>query len=71
MLGFAWLAFEGGIVHIIDVPGHGRFVWTMIAGTTGIDAVLLLVDAAKASSCRPWSHSPSLAIWTSVRADRH
>ncbi|MFL6718476.1 MAG: hypothetical protein ACJ8G3_19160 [Burkholderiaceae bacterium] len=45
VLGFAWLAFEEGIVHIIDVPGQEQCVLTMVAGATGIDAVLLGVDA--------------------------
>src|SRR6476620_1612471 len=45
VLGFAWLGFEEGIVDVIDVPGHEAFVRTMIAGATGIDAALLVVDA--------------------------
>lgn len=45
VLGFAWMAFEEGIVDIIDVPGHEQFVRTMVAGATGIAAVLLVVDA--------------------------
>lgn len=45
VLGFAWMAFEEGIVDIIDVPGHEQFIRTMVAGATGIDAVLLVVDA--------------------------
>lgn len=45
VLGFAWLAFEEGIVDIIDVPGHEQFVRTMVAGATGMDAALLVVDA--------------------------
>jgi selenocysteine-specific elongation factor len=45
VLGFAWMAFEEGIVDIIDVPGHEQFVRTMVAGAAGIDAVLLVVDA--------------------------
>ena len=45
VLGFAWLAFDEGVIDIIDVPGHEQFVRTMIAGATGIDAVLLAVDA--------------------------
>lgn len=45
VLGFAWMAFEEGVVDIIDVPGHEQFVRTMVAGATGIDAVLLVVDA--------------------------
>ena len=30
---------------LIDVPGHERFVHTMIAGATGVGAVLLVVAA--------------------------
>jgi selenocysteine-specific elongation factor len=45
VLGFAWLGFDEGVIDIIDVPGHEQFVRTMIAGATGIDAVLLVVDA--------------------------
>ncbi|MBW8783341.1 MAG: selenocysteine-specific translation elongation factor [Novosphingobium sp.] len=45
-LGFAHLALPGGgHVDLIDMPGHERFVRTMIAGATGIDAVLLVVAA--------------------------
>ena len=45
VLGFAHLALPGGEVDLIDVPGHERFVKTMIAGATGIDAALLVVAA--------------------------
>ena len=41
-LGFAHL---DGKVDLIDMPGHERFVRTMISGATGIDAVLLVVAA--------------------------
>ncbi len=49
-LGFAHLdadefGGEGGGVDLIDMPGHERFVRTMISGATGIDAVLLVVAA--------------------------
>ncbi len=49
-LGFAFLRAEGvreGATEIdfIDMPGHERFVRTMVAGATGIDAVLLVVAA--------------------------
>jgi selenocysteine-specific elongation factor len=45
-LGFAHLQV-GSDTHIdlIDMPGHERFVRTMISGATGIDAVLLVVAA--------------------------
>ena len=44
-LGFAHLALEGVTVDLIDMPGHERFVRTMVSGATGIDAVLLAVAA--------------------------
>ncbi len=44
-LGFAHLALPGGVVDLIDVPGHEKFVRTMIAGATGLDAALLVVAA--------------------------
>lgn len=43
-LGFAHLQLASGeTVAVIDVPGHERFVRTMVAGAVGIDAVLLVV----------------------------
>ena len=45
VLGFAHLALPEGEVDLIDVPGHEKFVKTMIAGATGIDAALLVVAA--------------------------
>ncbi|MEZ5125900.1 MAG: selenocysteine-specific translation elongation factor [Thermoleophilia bacterium] len=45
-LGYADLVLPGGRhVSIIDVPGHERFVRTMVAGATGIDLFLLVVAA--------------------------
>ncbi|GAB4227711.1 MAG: selenocysteine-specific translation elongation factor [Deltaproteobacteria bacterium] len=45
-LGFARLALPSGtLAGIVDVPGHERFVRTMVAGATGIDIVLLVVAA--------------------------
>ncbi len=38
---------EGDRVGIVDVPGHEDFVRTMVAGASGIDLVLLVVDAAE------------------------
>src|ERR1700748_2689358 len=44
-LGFAFLQ-EGGVrFGFVDVPGHERFVKNMLAGASGIDAVLLVVAA--------------------------
>src|SRR5665648_10652 len=45
-LGFAWLKLPSGEkVGIVDVPGHENLIKNMIAGATGIDAVILVVDA--------------------------
>ena len=45
-LGFAELALPSGRhLSVVDVPGHERFVKTMVAGATGIDLFLLVVAA--------------------------
>ena len=54
-LGYAPLALPSGTtVSLVDVPGHERFVRTMVAGATGIDFFLLVVDAAEGA--RPQTH---------------
>jgi selenocysteine-specific elongation factor len=45
-LGFARLPLPSGtLAGIVDVPGHERFVRTMVAGAAGVDIVLLVVAA--------------------------
>jgi len=45
-LGYAFMPTpHGQPIGFVDVPGHERLVHTMLAGATGIDAVLLLVAA--------------------------
>ncbi len=45
-LGFAYQPLESGeILGFIDVPGHERFVHTMLAGVSGIDVVMLVIAA--------------------------
>ncbi len=45
-LGFAHLDLGDGVrAGFIDVPGHERFVRTMLAGVSGIDVVLLVIGA--------------------------
>jgi len=45
-LGFAPLRLPSGrVVSVVDVPGHERFVRTMVAGASGIDAFLMVVAA--------------------------
>ncbi|HET9324448.1 MAG TPA: selenocysteine-specific translation elongation factor, partial [Gaiellaceae bacterium] len=47
-LGYAPLDLGGGLrLSLIDVPGHERFVRNMVAGATGIDMFLLVVDAGE------------------------
>jgi selenocysteine-specific elongation factor len=45
-LGYAPLALPGGRrLSVVDVPGHERFVRTMVAGASGVDLFLLCVAA--------------------------
>src|SRR5512135_734763 len=45
-LGYAQLTLPSGRrLSVIDVPGHERFVRTMVAGATGIDLYLMTVAA--------------------------
>ncbi len=54
-LGYAPLELADGTqLSVVDVPGHERFVRTMVAGASGIDLFLLVVDAAEGA--RPQTH---------------
>src|SRR5450759_2019720 len=45
-LGFAHLRLPSGLeVGIVDVPGHARFIRNMLAGTHGLDAMMLVIAA--------------------------
>ncbi|QGU94072.1 selenocysteine-specific translation elongation factor [Clostridium bovifaecis] len=45
-LGFAPLTLpSGSVISVIDVPGHEKFIKTMVAGVTGIDFVMLVIAA--------------------------
>ena len=45
-LGYAPLRLPSGrVLSLVDVPGHERFVRTMVSGATGIDAFLMTVAA--------------------------
>ena len=44
-LGFAHLEADAATMAFVDVPGHERFVKNMLAGASGIDAVLLVIAA--------------------------
>ena len=54
-LGYAPLDLPNGTqLSLVDVPGHERFVRTMVAGATGIDLFLLVIDAGEGA--RPQTH---------------
>ena len=54
-LGYAPLDLpDGRRLSLVDVPGHERFVRNMVAGASGIDLFLLVVDAGEGA--RPQTH---------------
>src|SRR5881397_3702598 len=54
-LGYAPLELsDGRRLSLVDVPGHERFVRNMVAGASGIDLFLLVIDAAEGA--RPQTH---------------
>src|SRR3712207_2064371 len=54
-LGYAPLDLpHGRRLSLVDVPGHERFVRNMVAGATGIDLFLLVIDAGEGA--RPQTH---------------
>jgi selenocysteine-specific elongation factor len=62
-LGYAPLELPGGRrVSLVDVPGHERFVRTMIAGATGIDLFLLVIDAQEGARPQTLEHLAVLRL---------
>ncbi len=67
-LGYAPLELpDGRRLSLVDVPGHERFVRTMVAGATGIDLFLLVIDAGEGA--RPQTHE-HLTILRLLGVDR-
>jgi selenocysteine-specific elongation factor len=67
-LGYAPLELpDGRRLSLVDVPGHERFVRTMVAGASGIDLFLLVIDAGEGA--RPQTHE-HLAILRLLGVDR-
>ncbi len=61
-LGFAPLVLPGGRrVSVVDVPGHERFVRTMVAGATGIDFHLMVIAADDGVMPQTREHAEVLA----------
>ena len=62
-LGYAPLELpDGQRLSLVDVPGHERFVRTMIAGATGIDLFLLVVDAQEGARPQTLEHLAVLRL---------
>ncbi len=61
-LGYAPLELPSGRrVSVVDVPGHERFVRTMVAGATGIDLYLMVVAADDGVMPQTREHAAVLA----------
>jgi selenocysteine-specific elongation factor len=62
-LGYAPLELpDGRRLSVVDVPGHERFVRTMVAGATGIDLFLLVVDAGEGARPQTYEHLAILRL---------
>ncbi|MGI5130955.1 selenocysteine-specific translation elongation factor [Pseudonocardia sp. CA-107938] len=60
-LGFAWTDVDGEPVAFVDVPGHERFVTTMLAGVGPVPAVLFVVAADEGWMPQSAEHRDALA----------
>src|SRR5580765_8004739 len=62
-LGYAPLELPGGLhLSLVDVPGHERFVRNMVAGATGVDLFLLVVDAGEGARQQTYEHLTILRL---------
>ncbi len=62
-LGYAPVELPGGgRLSLVDVPGHERFVRTMVAGATGIDLFLLVIDAGEGARAQTHEHLTILRL---------
>ncbi len=62
-LGYAPLELpDGRRLSLVDVPGHERFVHTMIAGATGVDLFLLVIDAQEGARPQTLEHLAVLRL---------
>jgi selenocysteine-specific elongation factor len=62
-LGYAPLELpDGRRLSLVDVPGHERFVRTMIAGASGIDVFLLVIDAQEGARPQTLEHLAVLRL---------
>ncbi len=61
-LGFAHFVSGDATIDLIDMPGHERFVRTMVSGATGIGAVLLVVAANEGIGAQTVEHIEIAAL---------
>ncbi len=61
-LGYVWGSFGAHTVAFVDVPGHERFISTMLAGTGASPAVLFVVAADDGWSKQSAEHRDILAL---------
>jgi len=62
-LGYAPLELpDGRRVSVVDVPGHERFVRAMVAGASGIDLFLLVIDAGEGARAQTHEHLAILRL---------
>ncbi|HEY1564815.1 MAG TPA: selenocysteine-specific translation elongation factor [Gaiellaceae bacterium] len=62
-LGYAPLELADGTrLSVVDVPGHERFVRTMVAGASGIDLFLLVIDAGEGARPQTYEHLAILRL---------
>jgi selenocysteine-specific elongation factor len=62
-LGYAPLELpDGTSFSLVDVPGHERFVRTMVAGASGIDLFLLVIDAGEGARPQTYEHLAILRL---------
>ena len=67
-LGYAPLELPDGTqLSVVDVPGHERFVRTMVAGASGVDLFLLVIDANEGARAQTHEH---LAVLRLLGVDR-
>ncbi len=59
-LGFVWTRLPSGLLAFVDVPGHQRFVPTMLAGVGPVPAVLFVVAADQGWSAQSSEHLAAL-----------
>ena len=60
--GFAWRGYPSGEIDVIDSPGHEDFIRAMVAGMTGVRAVLLVVSATEGFGRQTLEHLQIAAL---------